>query len=246
MRMNSIHNVYYPDGEAMPVASKAPYLGTSMDARGNPHVEINARITNTRVVLGKLDIFWKRAPVSITWKLKVHDAVIASKLLYGLESGSLTQAEHARLDAFQISALRKIFRVPHPYHSGVSNDRAMEVANQRIRPAGGETITFMSTRPKDRHINFLGHLIRASDEDLIETCTFTARGDRVCAGWKRVGRPRLKWYDTAMNLAIEMLQAKRVIMGDWEAHMRRDEVVHLVMTIAESRGVKDTRGRLLI
>ena len=119
--MNSIHNVYYKDGEAMPVASKAPYLGTSMDARGNPHVEINARITNTRIVLSKLDRFWKKAPVSITWKLRVHDAVIASKFHYGLESASLTQAEDARLDAFQISALRKILRVPHPYYSGVSN-----------------------------------------------------------------------------------------------------------------------------
>ena len=86
--MNSIHNVYYPDGEAMPVASKAPYLGTSMDARGNPHVKINARITNTRIVLSKLNIFWKKAPVSITWKLRAHDAVIASKLLYGLECAS--------------------------------------------------------------------------------------------------------------------------------------------------------------
>ena len=72
--MNSIHNVYYTDGEAMPVASKAQHLGTSMDARVNPHVEINARITNTRIVLSKLDIFWKRAPVSITWRLRVHDS----------------------------------------------------------------------------------------------------------------------------------------------------------------------------
>ena len=88
--MNSIHNVYYKDGEAMPVASKAPYLGTSMDARGNPHVEINARIAKTRIVSSKLGICWKRAPVSITWKLRVHDAVIASKLFYGLESAELT------------------------------------------------------------------------------------------------------------------------------------------------------------
>lgn len=167
-------------------------------------------------------------------------------ILYGLESASLTQAEYARLDAFQVSALRKILRVPHPYYSGVSNNRVMEVANQRIRLAGGETITLMSTRLKDRQIKFLGHLIRASDEDLTKTCTLTARGNRVCAGWKRVGRPRLKWYDTVMNLAIEMLQEKGIIIGDWEAHMRREEVVSLVMTIAESRSVKDTRGRLLI
>ena len=135
--MNSIHNVYYADGEAMPVTSKAPYLGTRMDARGNPHVDVSTRIANASIVLSKFDIFWKRAPVSITWELRVHDAVIANKFPYGLESANLTQAEYARLDAFQVNALRRILRVPHPYYSGVSNNRVMEVANQRIRLAGG-------------------------------------------------------------------------------------------------------------
>ena len=63
----------------------------------------------------------------------------------------------------------------------------------------------MSTRFKDRQIKFLGHFIGASDEDLTKTCTVTARGDKVCAGWRRVGKPRLKWFDTVINLAIEML-----------------------------------------
>ena len=246
VRMNSRHDVYYADGEAMPIASKVPYLGTSMDAKGNPHVEVGARIANTRIVLNKLDIFWKRAPVSITWKLRVHDAVIASKLLYGLEAASLTQAGYARLDPFQVNVLRRIFRVPHPYYSGVSNNRVLEVANQRIRLAGGETIVLMSTIPKDRHIKFLGHFIRASDVDLAKTCTLMAQGSRVCAGWKRVGRPRLKWYDAVMNLAIEMLQGKRIIIEDRETHMLREEVISLVIATAESRSVKDTRGRLPI
>lgn len=104
----------------------------------------------------------------------------------------------------------------------------------------------MSTRLKDRHIQFLGHLIRTSDRDLTKTCTPTGQGSRVCAGWKRVGRPRLKWYDTIMNLAIEMLQERGTIIGDWEAHMRREEVISLVTATAESRSVKDARGRLLI
>ena len=59
-----------------------------------------------------------------------------------------------------------------------------------------------------------------------------------------MGRPRLKWYDTIKNLAIEMLQERGIIIGDWEAHMRREEVVSLVMSIAESRSIKDARGRL--
>ena len=104
--------------------------------------------------------------------------MIASKLYYRWESASRTQAEYARLDTFQVNVLRRIFRVPHPYYSGVSNIRVMEVANQRSRLAGGETIVLMSTRFKDRQIKFLGNLIRASDWDLTKTCTLTAQGNK--------------------------------------------------------------------
>ena len=83
--VSSLGSVQYLDGGFMPMADRAPYLGTNMSAKGNPHFEISTRIINTTTTLNKLDMFWKRAPVSTTWKLRVHDAVISSKLLYGLD-----------------------------------------------------------------------------------------------------------------------------------------------------------------
>ena len=81
----------------MPVADRTPYPGTNMSAKGNPHFEVSTRIINTMAMLNKLDLFWKKVPVSTTWKLRVHDALIIRKPLYGLESASLTDAEYARL-----------------------------------------------------------------------------------------------------------------------------------------------------
>ena len=124
----------------MPVAARAPYLGTNVSAKGNPHVELSTRIISTTATLNKLDLFLKNAPVSTTWKLRVHDAVIASKLLYGLESTSLTDAEYERLDAFQITVLRKMLGISHSYHSHVSNATVVEVANLRIRLKGGRRL----------------------------------------------------------------------------------------------------------
>ena len=49
-----------------------------------------------------------------------------------------------------------------------------------------------------------------------------------------------------MNLANQMPQEKGIIIGDWETHMQREEVISLVIATAESRSVKDARGRLLI
>ena len=136
----------YVDGGFMPIADRAPYLGTNMTAKGNPHLEISIRIINTTTTLNKLDMFWKKAPVSTTWKLRVHDAVISSKLLYGLESASLTNAEYERLESFQIRALRKMLGIKHSYHSHVSNVVVMQRANQRIRLKEGKTITYEDVR----------------------------------------------------------------------------------------------------
>ena len=138
--MNSLGSIQYIDGGHMPVTDRAPYLGTNMSAKGNPHFEISTRIAATTITLNKLDMFWKKAPVSTTWKLRVHDAIIASKLLYGLESASLTKAEYERLDAFQIKALRKMLGIGHSYRSHVSNKVVMETANLRIRLKRGHTI----------------------------------------------------------------------------------------------------------
>ena len=144
---NSLGSAQYLDGGFMPIADRAPYLGTNMSAKGNPHFEISTRIINTATALNKLDMFWKMAPVSTTWKLRVHDAVVSSKLLYGLESASLTNAEYERLDSFQIrKGFEKMQGIKHSYHSHVSNEVVMQRANQRIRLKEGKAITKMSEK----------------------------------------------------------------------------------------------------
>ena len=140
--MNSLGGVRYLDGGFMPVADRAPYLGTNVSAKGNPHFEISTRIIYTTTTLNKLDVFWKKAPVSTTWKLRVHGAVIFGKLFYGLESASLTNAEYDRLDSFQIKALRKMLGIKHSYHFHISNEVVMQRANQRIRKTEGRQNDF--------------------------------------------------------------------------------------------------------
>ena len=58
----------------MPIADRAPYLGTNMSENISPHSEISTRIINTTTTLNKLDLCRKKAPVSTTWKHRVHDA----------------------------------------------------------------------------------------------------------------------------------------------------------------------------
>ena len=140
---------------------------------------------NTTTTLNKLDMFWKKALVSTTWKLRVHDAVISNKLLYGLESASLTNAEYERLGSFQIMALRKMLGMKHSYLSHVSNEVVMQRANQRIRLKEGITMTKMSEKLINRQIKFMSHLLRAEEDDITKIFTIASNGLRISAGLKK-------------------------------------------------------------
>ena len=55
--MNSLGSVQYLDGGIMLVADTAPYLGSSMSAKGNPHFELSTRIISTTATLSQFDLF---------------------------------------------------------------------------------------------------------------------------------------------------------------------------------------------
>ena len=221
----------------MPTAERAPYLGTNMSAKGNPHLEISTRIISTTTTLNKLDMFWKKAPVSTTWKMRVHGAVISSKLLYGLESASLANAEYERLDPFQIKALRNNLGMKHSYHSHISNEVVMQRANQIIRLKEGKEITKMSGKLIYRQIKFMAHLLRSEGNDIMKTCTLDNSGMRVTAGFKRTGRPRIKWYDQVMNSCFDRLVKMNLLLPNWGEYIRDDEAKQVVLQTAMSREI---------
>ena len=56
----------------------------------------------------KLHVYWKATNASKKWKLVIFDALVRSKLQYGLETLHLTQSMARKLDVFQLKGLRKI------------------------------------------------------------------------------------------------------------------------------------------
>ena len=83
------------------------YLGASVSKRVDPRQEIRKRISATMVTLKKLDIFWLKTNCSQKWKLLVYNAVVISKLLYGLETLEPTESAGKLLNTFQLKGLRK-------------------------------------------------------------------------------------------------------------------------------------------
>ena len=93
LRMNPVQTTHYVDGNIVPMVNQATYLGTTITANGNYHAEISARIAASLTTPKRLNIFWNKTPPSKKWKLRVYDAVITTKLPYGLESASLSNTD---------------------------------------------------------------------------------------------------------------------------------------------------------
>eukprot|EP00972_Heterocapsa_arctica_P008538 1245811-Heterocapsa_arctica.AAC.1 len=53
-----------------------------------------------------------------------------------------------------------------------------------------------------KQFTLFGHLLRAPEDDLLKLCSVLPSGERVKAHFKRVGRPRLKWFDGVRKTAI--------------------------------------------
>ena len=76
----------FHDGTILQPQSSGKYLGCTLHYNVNASAEVAKRIQECMAILKRLDIFWLHCDCSKRLKLQVFNAVIRSKLLYGLES----------------------------------------------------------------------------------------------------------------------------------------------------------------
>eukprot|EP00972_Heterocapsa_arctica_P106005 15614203-Heterocapsa_arctica.AAC.1 len=123
------------------------------------------------MTLKKLNTFWTKSPSSIRWTLRVYDADIVFKFLYGLETLILTESDREKLDAFQFRGLRTIIGIKHSFWSRVTNKGIMIQANFRARLPPNKQIIKMSDRLIRKQITLFGHLLRAPLSDPLKACS---------------------------------------------------------------------------
>ena len=109
------------------------------------------------------------------WKIRVLDAVIVSKLLYGLESVPFTEQDCNRLDAFQYRGLRNIRHIKHPYWSHIKNKDALGLSNARAAIKSNKPIVPLSQHLVHRQVKLYGHTIRAEDLDFMKSFNVPGR-----------------------------------------------------------------------
>ena len=94
--------VCFMDKTLVPRKTRAIYLGTVLDVENRNKTEITHRISEATAVANRMKLFWNKAETTKKWKIQVLNAIIRSKVVYGLEALQLVQAEKAKLDAFHI------------------------------------------------------------------------------------------------------------------------------------------------
>ena len=109
----------------MNYADETTYLGASITTTVDPKHKIRKRKTATMAGLKKVDISWLKANCNRRWKVLVYNAVIVSKLLYGLESLEPTDATGSRKSAKHVSTQRfeKDSQIAHDIRTTLEHKR---------------------------------------------------------------------------------------------------------------------------
>ena len=85
------------------------YLGVMISSDGSMDKEVEARIGNaTRMIRGMNETVLRRKELSRSTKLKVVNATVMPKLMYGCETWSLSKRQQSKVQATQMNILRRI------------------------------------------------------------------------------------------------------------------------------------------
>ena len=125
--MNNEGSIHFENNDPLERCYDTTYLGNELNNEVNIKHEISNKIHEVRKTWFKLMPYWKATSASKKWKLVIYDAIIRSKLLYGLETVHLTDAMAKSLDVFQLKGLRKILNMTTTFVNRANpNERVLQ------------------------------------------------------------------------------------------------------------------------
>ena len=200
LKFGNAGHVRFKNGEQIKMMSEVKYLGCLLNNHGDPGREIGIRLKNAMATMIRLHIFFRHGDSTFTQKLQVFNAVISSKLMYGLESIVMNKSVLNRLDTFQLKGLRKILQIPTTFvDRRFSNDHILAQANAALQREGKTELTTLSEDHTKRRITLLAKLLVLGQDEPSATITFnTDTLEPHNYGKKRVGRPRLNWLSCTL------------------------------------------------
>eukprot|EP00969_Alexandrium_andersonii_P019649 857513-Alexandrium_andersonii.AAC.1 len=136
----------------------------------------------------------------------VQNAVIRSKLVYGLESMQLNDTALKKMDVFQLKGLRKVLGMKTTFVNRANSNREVfrraEAELNRGRPEGAKWKRIMKLSDYYEYLKLYRYarLVAAPEGDPSAAATFDRETlGKHQHGKRRVGRPRLNWVEVTQK-----------------------------------------------
>ena len=100
------------DGETVETVSDFTFLGSKITADGDCSHEIKRCLLLGGKVMTNLDSIFKSRGITLPTKVCLVKAMIFPVVMCGCESWTVKQAEHQRINAFELWCWRRLLRVP--------------------------------------------------------------------------------------------------------------------------------------
>ena len=100
------------DEETMKTVTDFIFLGSKITANGDSSHEIKRHLLLGRKVMTNLDSILRSRDITLPTKVHLVKAIVFPVVIYGCETWTIKNAEHRRIDAFELWCWRRLLRVP--------------------------------------------------------------------------------------------------------------------------------------
>jgi len=100
------------DGETVETVADFIFLWLKITADGDCIHDIKRRLLLGRKFMTKLDSILKSRDITLPTKVHLVKAMVSPVVIYGCDIWNVKEAEHRRIDAFELWCWRRLLRVP--------------------------------------------------------------------------------------------------------------------------------------
>ena len=197
MSVGTAAALHKPDGSLFENQRSLHYLGALIGGDGRTDSEVSRKLGLAKADFNRLQRLWGHTAVSQQEKIRFLDALVMSRLQYGLSTVWLVTAQRRRLDGFYARCLRRILRIAPAYISRISNARVFSNAGRR--PFSHQLLKHQLLLLRKVAISPAGGPLR---QDTFADSSLQPQMGRFV---RRVGRPRQDWTTQLMREGRERM-----------------------------------------